>query len=683
MRLSKNIALLCLFAAFACTSCKQNLEVEPWEREILAPIISTELNLKNIIGSEQNYQIGDSNNVNLVFSSTLYEASGLDFFTVPPKRDRTSVSLESIRLSNNALSTEITLAEAYPPSRLLNGQSINLPELELDDAGKAEIDAGTFFESALIDSGWMYIEIINGFPVELDSLKFRLSNQSDDLLIAEKTFKDIAPGSSAIDSINMADKYVEGKMFGELVRVTTAASDGPVKINSKDALVLNVSVKDIKAKKAIAIFPAQDLIDFDRNWRFDNFGDVRLKEMRILSGNLNLEVVSALNETLYISYEAPGLSKNGSPIYRDIIVFPEEEAKETWPMAGYEVNFRGKASEGFLEENAMNHIMKASIKYTGELKSISQEDSIYVFVGLEDIIPEYALGYFGQSSEVVGPEVIPLDVFNSLKGDLNVEDVEVKLHIYNSLGIDADLKFNDVSSTNKDGKVVSLTSPLIRDNIRIDRAEARNKPFEKTLSFSKQNSNMDEFIENLPNQLGYSIQLETNPDSNISNFNDFIYHDSKISASLDMTIPLNIQSKGLTLTDTVDMNFSGFEEVKGLNGVQLNLIAYNYYPMDAKVKFVMIDENNEVVDTLFHEKQENLTAGTFNNPTDRKVITPSKSIFSSKLSKSRFDNLMKNTYKAIIISDFETDDEFSTIYDNYKIDIKLTGNFLYETASAD
>ncbi|MCB0737363.1 MAG: hypothetical protein KDC92_07610 [Bacteroidetes bacterium] len=661
-------------------SCQRDVEIEPWTPEILAPIASTKLNLQNIV-SQNNYNVNDSGQVELVFSSSLYQASGLDFFAIPDAKNTNVVSLESITLSDDALSTKITLEEAYAPAKLLHGRWVPLPSLTLNNAGKADVDAQTFFSSALLESGFMIVEIKNGFPVELDTLEFELTNKSDNSQVANMIFFDIPPGQTVVDTAKMDGVYAEGQMNGTLLKVVSAATTDSVKINKFDALELNVAVKDLKAIEAEAVFPAQDLIDIDLNWRYD-FGGPRIKEMRILSGKLNLEVISTINETIYVTYQAPGLAQNGEPVSRRIIVPPAKngiphKATEVVDLSGVEVNLRGKASEGYQEENAMNYKMKASIQYTGELKKISKTDSIYVYVGLEELVPEYALGYFGQFRDTIGPEKIKLNTFDNLDGQLDLKDAIFRLNVRNEIGMDALVGFENISSTNKRGSQIKLTADLFKTGLTVDAAVNKGKPAIIQYDFTPDNSNVDAFIENLPKTIEYALNLETNPGTDTT-FDDFMYHDSKISADLDMILPLSIKTDGFTMTDTVSLNFSGYDDLNSIKRVELNLISYNYYPMEAKVKFVMLDQNLQPIDTLFNDPDQLALPGLFDGFGD-KIVKPSKSVFTSTLTTEQFKNVLANARKAIIIVQFDTyNSDHKVIYDDYYFDVQLTGKFLNE-----
>ena len=62
------------------------------------------------------------------------------------------------------------------------------------------------------------------------------------------------------------------------------------------------------------------------------------------------------------------------------------------------------------------------------------------------------------------------------------------------------------------------------------------------------NSNIDAFIENLPDGITYDLDVTANPLGDVSNGNDFLYDDSRLTADLDVDIPLNIIATDLTLT---------------------------------------------------------------------------------------------------------------------------------------
>jgi len=357
-----------LLSVFLFAACRKEIDFGPQQLDLSFPIASTSLSLKDFTADE-NYFVDPDGKVRLIYNLDIYKSRPIEYLKIPNREDYHKASLETIRLSNTALKTEVSLAQAYPPSVFLNGQKIDIPALELNNATKVDVDANTFFESALLESGKMYLKVQNGFPVEIEYMNFLLTNKSDGSLVAEMEFYNIPPGETKQDSADMAGVFAEGLMVGELVKVQTKASTAPVLINAKDAIKFEVSVKNLKAFEAKAIFPAQNLIDLDISWDYD-LGGPEITELSIKSGRLFMRVVSNVDETIYVKFEVPSLIDNGDTVVQYFVVppassgTPYSETKEV-SLAGYDVILRGKRGEGWKEVNSFHNRLVARIDSSG------------------------------------------------------------------------------------------------------------------------------------------------------------------------------------------------------------------------------------------------------------------------------------------------------------------------------
>lgn len=70
------------------------------------------------------------------------------------------------------------------------------------------------------------------------------------------------------------------------------------------------------------------------------------------------------------------------------------------------------------------------------------------------------------------------------------------------------------------------------------------------LSLNDNNSNVSAFISNLPDKITTAATLYTNPQGNVTNYNDFIYYKDGIKLDLDFEMPLNFMADNLSLCHT-------------------------------------------------------------------------------------------------------------------------------------
>lgn len=678
-RVTRFLPILLLALPPLILSCQRDIELDDRPFSLSAPVAKTQLSLSNFI-AEDNYKLESDSSISLVFSEKLYSTSALEFFTIPEKEESNSVSLETISLSNTALTTGVILGDAYPPAKILDGQEVEIPSLDIDNAVSVPVDAGTFFQSAQLESGWMYVSINNGFPVDIQYMNFVLKNRSDGSTVAEMEFRNIKAGETAVDSADMTGVYAEGLMQGDLIKVITEPSNGKVRINKNDELKMTVRVQDLKAFSATAIFPAQDLIDFNRNWRYD-FGDAQVKFLKIKSGQLKLWVESNVDEKIFVTYEAPGLTLDGDTVMEQFEVpaassgTPYSETK-TIDLVGYEVNLRGKKSEGWNEFNAFHHRMYARIDSTGEMKSISKNDSVIVYVGLLDLVPEYAEGYLGRSYYYTGKDSSIIDAFGNMSGQLDLKSLDFQLRLENSAGLDADIQIQHLNALNRDGSSIPLEGYFMNSGIYIEQAPDSSSSVNTVLNLDEQNSNITTFMGSMPHVLEYAVGFQLNPDGHNNNFGDFISSNDEIGAYIDFELPLNMKTNNLQLRDTSEFEASIIENRREIESATLHLIADNGFPLGMDLDIILLDENNLALDTLFSEGDAEVAPGLMKDFSG-KVSESKRSIVSSDLDEKAVSAL-RETRKVVFITHFDTRRAGHTrLYHDYQLNIGLSARINY------
>jgi len=214
-------------------------------------------------------------------------------------------------------------------------------------------------------------------------------------------------------------------------------------------------------------------------------------------------------------------------------------------------------------------------------------------------------------------------------------------------------------------------------------APAVENPFTPSITsflLNNSNSNIEDLISNLPDQMKYSFDVFINPYGNASNYHDFAYDSSALSADLDVALPLSFFASNLLLADTFDFSMEptdpGDPAIK--NGT-FTLIINNGFPIDGQPQIYFCDENYNVIDSLFNSPQV-AAAGMLN---DQCIVSAkTRSQLQTYIDDDKMARI-RSTTKAILKSKFNTAVHplcpYVKIYDDYSMDIKLTGEFTFYT----
>lgn len=409
---------------------------------------------------------------------------------------------------------------------------------------------------------------------------------------------------------------------------------------------------------------------------------VELRTIIIESGSVNYTIKSFVHEVTNFVYSIPCAKDEFGVSFLINVDVPAAVGttpgvyNQTFDLSGYTIDLTGINND---KVNTIYTSLTAKIHPAGSPVLVTNNDSLIIDNTFSNIIPYYAKGYFGQNTFDIGPDVSEFTLFNRIiDGTLQLEDVTFDLKLQNSIGMDSRVNiYNIASINNRTGNTINLINSVIGSTININRASESGTtvyPTYANFPLTTSNSNIKPMIENLPDQFGYQLRVQTNPLGNVSGSNDFIYSDKLFKAQLNMEIPLSLVATNLTLADTLDMSISSGGE-QNVNSAVLTLFANNGFPFDASLQLYMLDENNMITDSIFG----------YANTIDEAPLNSSLRAIGKKLTKimvpvdeTKMTKLF-NTHKVLLKVKFNTSAQpnYVKIYSDYTIDVRIVGDINY------
>ncbi|MEO7081404.1 MAG: hypothetical protein ABIY71_07750 [Flavobacteriales bacterium] len=419
--------------------------------------------------------------------------------------------------------------------------------------------------------------------------------------------------------------------------------------------------------------------------RFD-LDDLQLTKLIVRSGQLDVAITSMMNGHIIGNFSLPGASLNGSPFVVQQLLPPGTPATPSAvhtsrPLDGYVFDMRGP------DHDAVN-TLATHISYSnspdGSIISITNQDSLLALVSYFNIVPQYATGSFGTRTITVDPATTDLDLFQNISGILDLDQVTAQLRIRNGIGVDARANIHYIRSQNTfSGNDVDLIGSITSGPVNIDRAIDLGSNFQSalnTFNLNQGNSNIDLFLENLPDRIGYSMDIMINPLGNISNGHDFLYYDSKLTAEMEVDVPLRLIATDLTLRKTVTLDLPGSADAHAWKSGVLHLFAENGFPFSAAIELSVVDQNGQVLTIL-------APGGTVSSGAlgaDGFVSTSTSSRVDVELNPAQM-TLLQQTGKLLITAAFNTADQSQhvQILDRYRMDLQLTVDANYTVNGDD
>jgi len=127
------------------------------------------------------------------------------------------------------------------------------------------------------------------------------------------------------------------------------------------------------------------------------------------------------------------------------------------------------------------------------------------------------------------------------------------------IGADARIDVKNIRFKNtKNGKQVDLQHSLIQNPQYLLGPRIPNIGKTETMEFNlnKGNSNIQDIISAVPNQIGYHARIIANYSGTTNVRNNFLTDSSYLSAFMDFEMPVHGSIENLILKDTVNVNFS-------------------------------------------------------------------------------------------------------------------------------
>jgi hypothetical protein len=649
-------------------SCKHELESPTWDVDMIVPLVHSQMNIDNML-SDSNLNIveNDEGYISLIYQEDLLNINYDSLITLETKSEEKSIRIDSVKFNDVVIEQIITIGSVItelPFGTILfpDGSQREIPAMAgIVQNDTIPIDASDYFQTMTLYNGMLNLKLTNGFPTDISNVSFSLYNATNLNLIATFFTPLIESGNSFSESVSIAGETLDYKMVGIINNMDIEESNGQVLINYSDAMTTKISITEIQIMEATAYFPNQLLHEENVEQSF-KLGSARLTEIGIKEGTVTINAQSTLPDTGTIIYAIPSLSKNGVSFETSVKVPPNTNGVMTqyvFDFSGYTMDLTGENNrEGGDTVNTIYATLAAYLDSTGELETIHQIDSFYLF-NEYSFTPEYALGYIGGDTLENGPENIDTDVFKFISsGTVDLEKVEMSIAVVNYIGADAALVINDLSASNTTTTVsAGIDNTKLHHILRATlNSNGTITPTNTTIALQA-----DEMLEIFPNKLTTHSTIYLNPDGEASTA-DFLYSEQPMNATLGIEIPLSFIANNLALSKTSDLETDNIDEIE-----VLYISIENGLPLEANLILVALDDANQIIDTLI------------SNNTILAAITNAQGIVNQnrksviEIKNTDLEGMSKIQSTAIFNTESQTD--FVRIYDNYTMDIILSAKF--------
>lgn len=415
--------------------------------------------------------------------------------------------------------------------------------------------------------------------------------------------------------------------------------------------------------------PGTGIVDENNVTRFD-FDDVALRTLVLREGVVEWELRNMIASNVIGSFTLPGAQfPDGTNALTTVVgpgtpAAPRQETQQK-DLAGVTFDLRGPQ---FNATNTLHTILAVNLDPNGQGATVTDQDSVNATVRYRGLRPQYAKGYFGSQVIAVEPTENDLGLFdNFVGGSLDVDQVTLRVKLVNGIGMDLQVDLDNLRAINtRTGATVDLSHTLFQGPINLARAIDTGNGFIPTVyenTLDQDDSNVDLFLENLPDKLLYALDLRLNPLGDISSGNDFIYADSKVSAELELEVPLRLIASDLTLETFVDVDLP-----RGFQSGSLRFFATNGFPFSAGLSADVVTADGQPISAL--SVSGRIATGVLGS--DDLVQSSTDSEVSASLTVDQAEALRNGGRLRLRVS-FDTAEQSRhlTILDRYALDLQV------------
>ncbi len=668
-----------------------------WDADLVAPIAESEVGIFDVMSDSGYIQNGDNNLLNIIFRDTVFSVTPSDFIEIPDTNLKQAISLGTLEITSDTISQKITLGFMLRQLMAQGGTTGLFAQSIYNSQGQSQIilpfagitappytvDASQFFEYAEIESGHLSLTITNRLPMGLSNVVFQIKNQNLGNELIRDTFAQIPVNQSRTRLYDMAGDTVESAMEANMLNLDI--DQGQAIIDTNDYLRIAIVAVKMKAKKAIASFPNQTVIDSLREVDYKFGGGIEITKIGLKTGKIKVDAYSSIHDTIQFLYQfASAIDANGQvPGIQDKI--------PPAPPSGYSYKQFERTLENVMIDltqgqkgfNAYIERIKIDLLSSGEVVEFDQSDSVYLYFGLIDMIPNYIEGYIGKDTVVFsGTKAMELFSDKFKVDKVFFTDPKLDVVMLNSIGADAKIEMKNIRFNNtQNGQSLFLNTDLVNTPQYLNGPRLPNvgQTTSSVFSLNKNNSNLPDIIGLMPNEIKYNVKVVANYSGSPGVRNNFATDTSSISAFMDFEVPLHGLFENLVMKDTVKVDFSANvkpQDIEKVEKATLKLKLKNQFPVQATADAVFYDEAGNIVKTLANAFV--LQAGI--PDANGYVTNPTESIYTQTFESAEIQDILQKARKLGIRYRLDTKplNQNVKLYSTYKIKAKLIANFTYK-----
>lgn len=638
--------LLLPILVLCAVSCQRDL-LRPEDIKIVAspgvvlPLGQMSLNLEDVVpvDTSSKFEVGTTPYYTISYhEDSLIGISVSDLFALPvqPPISLTTklgiLSLPDISSSSSitlgALSSSITNPSSFASSiQSAHGTNSPFPALPSQNPGNlATISLGAI-QSADFSSGDLSMKLVNGFPASISASIALTNSQGIELLTF--TFSNVSPNDSVTAVQNLSGLSLPGNLGVRLKNLSSPGAGTPgvpstyVPIDTTDALDLTLLGTSLVVHSATAITTTQTVADTIHWTSFNVPNGIEITEIGVLTGHLDYSIISAFPEPVVVNLSLPGSQTSwGAEWAQTLTIVPNTQTSGNFALNDISLDLSQHPGLPF---NSLPISYEVLLLSSGQPVTVDSSQSISFNFGLNNLVMDYAYGFFGADSIELPADTAKVDFpfLDKLSGSIVFTEPSLTLTFSSqtSLGIPITLDL-DVSALKEDGTNVALTgaaSTVLNHPVLLSQMGQNTSA---VVSFNSNNSNIGNVLAWPKKAIAYSGKVSYNKDTVTTGRFNYISQTSSMKVGADFTLPVALQIDDLKYVDSLDVS-NLKEQLERDTSIAISAKLYvhseSFIPLDAELNLRFYSDLGQLVwvETvpILHSAYINPSTGLVAQPT--------------------------------------------------------------------
>lgn len=425
-----------------------------------------------------------------------------------------------------------------------------------------------------------------------------------------------------IDDLAEEDIYVdeEGVLFfqyRESVFVNWESLVTLRDVNERWSYSFPFSAPSLKASSSELLFSEEVVLSHQ--------DDVRYDRVTLLDGELDLsfEVPPGLEGSITVEIPQATMA-NGEVLRVEFVVDPLGFATSNelpLSLVDFQVEFDSETEEPYnshIDINVYEDLTLTAFPTGGE---------VALNFSLTDLKKKSAYGYFGDQTATREDAELEFDIFEEvedLAAHVELEDFELDIEIFNSIGVPFYVEANNVRFFQRDVEtpdsylIIDGENKAVIDYIPNAVETEPLTPGRTTFTVSGSNSNLIEIGNTFPVRMMVDLVSRSNPpapEGVVADRDNFMLEVEELQADLVFKLPLWFRATDYARTDTIEFDFvdiiDGSEEE--VDHIELAKIFFDFestFPLNILATAWVIDAQGNKIDDLLENNTYIIRSGT-------------------------------------------------------------------------